>query len=312
MEKNGREIRVMAWVPNPKEVGTLNPSLKALSTSTPPDFLTICGVTGPTPMQAGGPSGRIPYCSPQELLQEDFDILLILTGENGRQKAASIRSTLQGYGLDPQKYLFDFVACTPGFSWRKYRKLVKGHVSMLSLNCFAGFLSHSLALRFHTPTINMFFEEEGFIRMMRHPRIYFEEPLEFDRTEYQETLHFDYPVYRLGDVFVHMNHYPDFAAAEATWYERVRRINWYNLFVVMFTERPEIAEAFDALPFSKKVCLVPFRSDLDSAWQIDTKATGTELPLWDAVNHFGAGAPFFYDPFDMLLYGKKTQLVDMP
>lgn len=115
----------------------------------------------------------------------------------------------------------------------------------------------------------------------------------------------------MGDVMVHMNHYPDFDAALKIWEKRKARINWYNLFVTMYTERPENAEKFDQLPFAKKVCFVPFPMNLDSAWQVDPNATGKERPLWDTVNQFGMGNPHFYDMFDMLLYGKKTPLMEI-
>ena len=249
---------------------------------------------------------RIPYCPPEKVAQQPYDIILIVAGEAGKKRAAEIRKKLCGLGLDESCFLFDFVAIAPGFSWGKYQKLKRAKVSILSFNCFGGFLSHSLALPFRSPTVNMFFNEDEYVRMLRYPRLYLRETLEYEKDGWEESLKIKYPIYRLGDILVYMNHYPDYQEAEKKWYERVRRINWYNLFVVMYTERQEILERFDALPFAKKVCFVPFSSSLDPAWQIDKTATGKELPLWDAVNHFGMGKPWSYDPFDMLLYGKKT------
>lgn len=77
-----------------------------------------------------------------------------------------------------------------------------------------------------------------------------------------------------------------------------------------YTESEEILQAFDTLPYGKKVCFVPFKSDLNSAWYINPEIKhGVEF--WDIVNRFGNSDPFYYDPFDMLLYGKKTPLIDM-
>jgi len=308
-----KELHVMAWVVDPDDTSLFPYALAALRQSEPSDTVKLVGISGPFPVQAENAGGAVPYLKPEELPRLEFDILLILSGLKHRKKTGDTRKALLALGLDERTFLFDFIACTPGFSWRKYQMLRKSRLSILSFHCFGGIISHSLGLRFRSPTINMFFEEGGFLQFLRHPRTYLDGSLTFVRTEHEESLDIDYPVYRLGDdVLIHMNHYPDRRKAEAVWYERVHRINWYNLFAVMYTERPEIAAAFDELPYGKKVCFVPFRSELDSSWQIDTKALGKELPLWDAVNRFATGAPFFYDPFDMLLYGKKTQLIDLP
>ena len=110
-----------------------------------------------------------------------------------------------------------------------------------------------------------------------------------------------------GDVIIYMNHYRSFDAAVEKWNERKQRINWENLFVTMYTSDEKILLEFDALPYDKKVCFVPFKSDLNSAWFINREVTGKKF-FWQTVNDFANGLPFFYDPFDMLLYGKKTPL----
>ena len=56
---------------------------------------------------------------------------------------------------------------------------------------------------------------------------------------------------------------------------------------------------------------MPFKSDLDSAWYINTEIRKDLTMFWQHVNDFGEGKTFYYDVFDMLLYGKKTQLIDM-
>ena len=126
---------------------------------------------------------------------------------------------------------------------------------------------------------------------------------------WQETLKFDFPIVTLGDIVIYMNHYRGFDEAVKKWNERKQRINWYNFFVTMYTEDEKILQNFDALPYGKKVCFVPFKSDLDSAWYINPELRCD--PLWKIVNQFGEGRLFPYDPFDMLLYGKKTQLIEM-
>ena len=108
-----------------------------------------------------------------------------------------------------------------------------------------------------------------------------------------------------------MVHYSDFDEAVRKWNERKQRVNWYNIFTTMFTEDENFLQEFDALPYGKKVCFVPFKSDLDSAWYINPEIYKNAPAFVNVIDHFGCGGFFYYDLFDMLLYGKKTQLIEM-
>ena len=108
-----------------------------------------------------------------------------------------------------------------------------------------------------------------------------------------------------------MMHYRTFDDSFKAWERRKPRINWYNLFVETFAWNKNILEQFDALPYGKKVCFVPFKSDLDSAWYVNPKIDKEAGRFDFVINNFGIGKIFYYDPFDMLLYGKKTPLIEM-
>ena len=223
---------------------------------------------------------------------------------------SKITQAARQLNLPEEKLLGDWIVTIPGFTLEKYRRLQRSRLSIFSINCFGGLISHTLGLPFRSPFVNMYFNDEEYIRLLRAPRVYMEEHLHFKGTAWQSTLKFDYPIFTLGNIDIHMNHYHDFDEAVAKWNERKQKINWYNLFVTGYTESEEILEQFDALPYGKKVCFVPFKSDLDSAWYINPEIKHG-APFWNIVNRYGNGAPFYYDPFDMLLYGKKTQLIDM-
>ena len=212
--------------------------------------------------------------------------------------------------LPKEKLLGDWIVCIPGFALKKYRQLQRSRLSIFSINCFGGLISHTLGLPFYSPFVNLFMREKEFIRFLRAPRLYMKEKPTFKEMCFERTLKRDYPVITIGNVDVYMNHYVDFDEAVKIWEKRKARINWYNLFVTAYTESEEILEQFDALPYGKKVCFVPFKSDLDSAWYIDPTIR-KDLEYWNVVNHFAKGEPFYYDQFDMLLYGKKTQLIKM-
>jgi uncharacterized protein (DUF1919 family) len=81
----------------------------------------------------------------------------------------------------------------------------------------------------------------------------------------------------------------------------------YNLLIVMYTEKKEVLERFDKLPYSKKVCIVPFHSALPSAYCID-KNDFESIPLWDCANRIAMGRKYIYNLWDMIIYGKKNHL----
>jgi len=247
----------------------------------------------------------VPFIPQDEVDWEKIDVLLVI---GARQFGMSqITQAARQLKLPEEKLLGDWIACIPGFTLEKYRRLQNSFLSILAMNCFGGILSNTLGLPFHSPIINMFFDEKDYLRFLHKPRAYMEEKLIFKEKNFEPTLKINYPVVKMGDISLYMNHYPDFDEAVKIWERRKARINWKNLFVTMYTEHEDILQEFDALPYEKKACFVPFKSNLDSAWYIITK----DNPLWRVVNSFGFGTPFFYDPFDMLLYGKKTPLIDM-
>ena len=230
-----------------------------------------------------------------------FDVLLVVGAkEIGMSKITQIVRQLK---LPEEKLLGDWIVTIPGFTLEKYRRLQRSRLSIFSMNCFGGFISHTLGLPFRSPFVNMFLDEQGFIKFLREPRAYMEKNLVFKEKRWQSDLNFYYPVVTLGGVDLYMNHCRSFDEAVKTWERRKARINWYNLFVTMYTEDKKILREFDALPYGKKICFVPFKSDLDSAWYIDHE---NDLEFWSVINYFGMGEKFYYDPFDMLLYGKKT------
>ena len=169
-------------------------------------------------------------------------------------------------------------------------------------------MSHTLGLPFRSPLVNSFFKEREYLRFLRSPHLYLEEDLIFKEMKVESNTKADYPVFTLGNIDMHFNHYDKMD--EAKFNERKKKINWYNLFVEMFTEDEKVLEQFDALPYGKKVCFVPFKSDLDSAWYVNPNFIKGKA-FWDIVHDYSRGISFYYDPFDMLLYGKKSQLINM-
>lgn len=274
--------------------------------------IELVGVTANVHISMKDPAGRaVPFIPLQELSGNGggYDILLVA---GARQIGISeVVKFARSINLDTDKLLGDWIVCIPGFTLQKYRQLQRSRLSIFVRDCFGGLISNTLGLPFLSPFVNMFIDENEYIRFLRSPRVYMEKKLVFQGTKFEKLLKFDYPIYTLGNVSWHMNHYPNFDEAVAKWNERKQRINWYNLFVAMHTEDLEVLEQFDELPYAKKVCFVPFKSDLDSAFYINREIKKDE-PFSRIAHLFAIGdAPAYYDMFDMLLYGKKTPLIEM-
>ena len=221
-------------------------------------------------------------------------------------------------GINPSKIISQNVVMLPNFTFQKYKILRESKLSIISQNCFGGFLYHRFHLPFLSPTINLNLEFKSFLKMVLNLKEYMGKPIKF----YDIKLGVDYdingertimPIYLLGDIKLNMVHYNDFIEAENKWNDRVKRINWANLLIVGFTRSFEEAEVFDSLPYEKKVCFVPFRSHLKSAFYIpfiDNKWKNDNHAFGEHAFGLARGNYPFYDLWDLMLYGKKTPRMD--
>ena len=157
----------------------------------------------------------VPFIPQDEVDWEKIDVLLVI---GARQFGISqITKAARQLKLPEEKLLGDWIACIPGFTLEKYRHLQNSRLSIISLNCFGGFLSNILGLKFRSPFVNMWLNEKEFLRFLRAPRVYMEERLILKEKKWQSLLKFNYPVVTLGNVDIEMNHYPDFDEAVEIW-----------------------------------------------------------------------------------------------
>ena len=295
-------MKIVIWLQlnqNGGGVGYLNPALNILAQLY--GGVDILRIIAPQGITFNG----VKNISKEDLKNIDYDLILV-AGQNA--SLVPILKDAETLGIDENKIVLDRTVCIPLFTLEKYNKLRRSKLSILSMNCFAGLLYHRFGLPFLTPTINMFTSDESFINFLKNPMQAVKSELKFFCTGRNEILNIDYPVYNIGGVEWRMNHYSDANFAYRKWCERSFKINWFNVLPVMYTENPEILAEFDTLPFSKKVCFVPFETDLDSGFYINPKQYPEE-PFWRIVNLTAMGAIINYDIWDMLLYGKKTPLI---
>ena len=245
---------------------------------------------------------------------KQYDVLLCVGAKSpgkGKANISTVTKDAKQLKLPEEKLLGDWIVCIPGFTLEKYRLLQQSKLSILSRNCFGGLIQNFLGLPFRSPLGNMGFNDSGFIKFLKEPRVYMKESPIYAGKRLHRTWKTEYITGKLKDVPITMMHYKSFEEFMDMWERRKQRINWDNLFVETWTDKKEILEEFDALPYAKKACFVPFKSDLASAWYINPNIEKRSIPFVNLVNNFARGLSYYYDVFDMLLYGKKTPLVDM-
>lgn len=156
--------------------------------------------------------------------------------------------------------------------WRLYKEIKRLRLknvfpTIIASNCNGEFIYYDLKLRFLSPTINLSFEMNDFVKMLANLQWYMEQtiiPFEDDR--------FDFPTGMLGDIEIRFNHYESFDEAVTKWEERKKRINWDNLFILGIDGDNctyDSIKKFDELPYKNKVIFthIPY-PEIKSAYYI--------------------------------------------
>ena len=140
--------------------------------------------------------------------------------------------------------------------WRLYKELKRRRLkndtpTIIASNCNGEFIYYDLRLPFLTPTINLSFDMNDFVKMLERLPWYMEQTIQpFNDKRFQ------YPTGLLGDVEIRFNHYKTFEEAVNKWEERKKRINWDNLFILAIDGdccSYESMIRFDKLPYKNKV-----------------------------------------------------------
>jgi len=136
----------------------------------------------------------------------------------------------------------------------KRKELENKDFSIISSNCNGGCILHDLGMRFNSPFVNLWIKPKDFLKLLKDIHHYMSCDIVFTK---EEGIH--YPVGLLDDVRIYFQHYKTEQEAKSKWMDRVKRINYSNLFV-MFSDRDGCTESdlkeFDQLPFENKVVFV--------------------------------------------------------
>lgn len=134
---------------------------------------------------------------------------------------------------------------------RKKRKLKNLTPTIIASNCNGKFIYYDMNLKFRSPTINLSFEMNDYVKMLENLEWYMKQPI----LPYEDE-RFEYPTGMLGDIEIRFNHYETLEEGIEKWEERKKRIDWNNLFIMGIDGDDctyESLKRFDALPFKNKV-----------------------------------------------------------
>ncbi len=155
----------------------------------------------------------------------------------------------------------------------------KREISIISSNCIGGVICHELGLKFNSPTINLFFEPDSYLKLVSNLRYYLSLPV----YEVPMDNEHNYPRGCIDNqIIIHFLHYESFEEAKKKWIERSKRVNYQNLFFIL-AERDGLTEDqmkyFDKLPIKHKVILtVENHSDIECVHSMGkTYSDGNQL-----------------------------------
>lgn len=108
------------------------------------------------------------------------------------------------------------------------KRLKNQNFTILCSNCIGGIIYNRLGTQFRSPTINLWLLQTDFIKFLLDLKGYLAEELVFVDSKY------DYPVAQLRDIKIYFAHYLTQEEAALAWERRKERINFDNLYIMMY------------------------------------------------------------------------------
>ncbi len=214
-------------------------------------------------------------------------------------------------GIERKKVLNGNIFSYARFDFNKYIQLVENPITIISDDCWGGEVYHALSLPFSSPTININWKQEEYIKFISDLPYYLQQPLRCGREANLETG--KYPIGLLGEddrqVQMELIHNISFDEAGQQWERRRTRINLDNIFVKFGLNKIDNWESymniFNGLQY-KKICFFPYVRDkegyINSAlyarwiWQNNTRG---RIDSYD-INDYVRDPKCIHGAFDIL------------
>jgi len=171
--------------------------------------------------------------------------------------------------------------------------------TIISSNCNGAIITHDLHLKFFSPTVNLFIYPKDYLSFVSNLDKYLSDESELIQVESQ----CNYPIGKLIDIEIYFMHYDNFEEAKTKWYERCKRVQRDNIFLMM-TDRDgctydDIAN-FDKLPYNKVIFTHKEYKEFKSAFYIKGFETDSCVGiLSDKKNLWGER---YIDSFDYVTF----------
>lgn len=166
-------------------------------------------------------------------------------------------------------------------SFQKKNKKTK--FTLISQNCIGGVIYSDLNIEFQTPTINMFIEDENFVKLVENLEFYMKikpTPVTDCYTDPIDNS-IKYPIIRIKDIKICCLHYKNCQEAIDAWERRKKRINYDNIYIIANSwnlhENKKLIERIGRLKYkkvvftykdyNKKYC-IPLKGDF---WKVDER-----------------------------------------
>ena len=241
-----------------------------------------------------------PYIHKEDLTRTAFDIILVL---GGRKTFYSIQREAVEMGIKEEYIIPYSVLLKEGTSIERYIALKSNPPTIISNNCWGAYTYQTLYLKYTSPFIYTYIMDDvHYIKLLQKPEYYMEQSISYKKNGYNFGENKEYPIYDCGDIELHFFHATNRDDVIECWERRKRRIDWDNLFVMMYTESYQIADAFSQLPYKKKICFVPFESKLSGVYTIPDRIRQaySDVFFWTMLNRMALGRILYYDAVDLL------------
>ena len=134
--------------------------------------------------------------------------------------------------LAVEKFIYRFVRKLENLRYRMANQ--NTNFTLISQNCIGGIIYSQLGLIFQSPTINMFIEDENFIKLVNNFKHYMSVDPKPITNHYVDPINPNivYPKIGIDDIEVCCLHYKDCDDAIEKWNRRCARVNYEKIYVI--------------------------------------------------------------------------------
>lgn len=113
----------------------------------------------------------------EEIKEIPFDYLIIASSLYFDE----ISGEAAEMGITEEKIINGLVLNVPLFDFDRYVQLMNKKITILSDDCWGGYIYHHLFMKFYSPLINSYWKKESYARFIKKPDYYLRQPLKMER-----------------------------------------------------------------------------------------------------------------------------------